>query len=201
VVAISATDQQENFAGIIRRLLNSNPDLIYFAGRDSQVGPFIREAREAGYTGAILGTDLINRPNLVDLAGPSAVDGGGTYFTEVAAPANHYPEAAKFIDDFDQNYDSFPREFAALAYDAAGICIKAIEEASTAKGGELPTRKEVAVALRNFEDYKGITGTYNFNNKGDVTQAKYFIFKVASSDSQDWDQNTVVSTFLIEPPR
>lgn len=201
VVAISATDQKENFEGMIRRLMSANPDLVYFAGRYDQAGPFFREARAAGYTGAFMGTDLVNRPDMLELAGPSSVEGGGLYYTEVAAPANNYPNAAQFINDFDLTYGDFPRDFAPLAYDAIGMCIKALEEASKAKGGELPTRKEVATAVRNLMEYQGVTGTYSFDNKGDSTLAKYFVFKVLSPDPANWDQNPVVASFLIQPPR
>ena len=79
--------------------------------------------------------------------------------------------------------------------------MKAIEEASKAKNGELPTRKEVANAIRAIVDYKGITGTFSFNKKGDPLLAKYFIFKVASIDPGKWDQNAIVSTIEAEPPK
>ena len=50
--------------------------------------------------------------------------------------------------------------------------MKAIEEASKAKGGDLPTRAEVAQAIRALKDYKGITGTYNFNKNGDLASSQ-----------------------------
>jgi len=201
VVGVSATDQKENFDGTIRRVLAANPEMVYIASRVDQASAFFREARAAGYTGPFLGTDGVNRPALLELAGPSLVEGGGMYYTEVVAPASNYPDAAQFIEDFNLYYGSFPQVVAAQAYDATGMCMKAIEEASKAKGGELPTRKEIANAIRNLVDYIGITGTYNFNNKGDPNPAKYFVFKVGSPDPANWDQNPIVATFDVEPPR
>jgi branched-chain amino acid transport system substrate-binding protein len=201
VIGISPTEQKENFDWIIRRILSSNPDMVFFSGRTDQVGPFFREARAAGYTGTFLGTDVVNRSALLELAGPALVEGGGMYYTEVTAPANNFPDAAQFINDYDITYGSFPGEFAAQAYDATGICMKAIEEAVKAKSGEILTRKEVANAIRNLVDYKGITSTYNFDSKGDPALAKYFIFKVVSPDPANWSQNTVVASYYIQPPR
>ena len=195
------TNLKENFGAVLRHVLAANPDLIYFATKVHQAGPFFREARTAGYTGAFLSSDVVNRSTLVELASPSLVEGGGTYFTETVALATHYSDAAQFVQDFDSIHGSNPRKYAAQAYDATGICIKAIEEASNAKGGELPTRKDVANAIRALVNYKGITGTFSFNRKGDLTPATYYIYKVVSPDPANWNQNTIVATYDVEPPR
>ena len=90
--------------------------------------------------------------------------------------------------------------FAIQAYDAAGICMRAIAEASTSKGGEIPTRTEVARAIRALQDYEGITGVYNFNKNGDPNPAQYFVFQVFSADPDHWEQNTLVTSFEVAPP-
>lgn len=199
VVGMLTADAVEQFSGIIERMMNLTPDLVYFAGFADQAGPFIREARAAGYMGAFLVID--DNPALADFAGPLLTDGGGTYYTSIAAPASLYPDAAKLVEEFDNRYGTVPQLYAAQGYDATGICMKAIEEASKAKGGELPTRQEVANAIRALVSYKGITGTYNFNKKGDPALAKYFVFKVVSTDSANWSQNILVATLEIEPPK
>jgi ABC-type branched-subunit amino acid transport system substrate-binding protein len=165
-----------------------------------QAGTFFREARAAGYMGAFLGNEGINNSALLEFAGPLLMDGGGMYYTAIAAPASYYPEAAKFIEDFETLYDGMPQIFAAQAYDAAGICMKAIEESSKARNGEVPTRAEVAAAVRALQDYKGITGIYTFNKNGDPNPARYFVFQVVSSNPDDWNQNTLVASFDVAPP-
>jgi branched-chain amino acid transport system substrate-binding protein len=186
----------ESFDGIIKRMMNINPDLVYLSGTVDQVGPFIRKARAAGYTGTFLGIDA--SPALVDLAGPLLIENGGMYYTSTSAPANYYPDAAKFVEAFDNSYGTFPQPYAVQAYDATGICLKAIEEASKTKGGELPTRLEVATAIRGLVDYKGVTGIFNFNQKGDPMLMDYYVFKVASVDTSKWDQNPLVAAFTVE---
>ncbi len=201
VIGISATDQKEKFDGIIRRILAANPDMVYVATRADQAGPFFREARAAGYTGTFMGTDVVNRSSLLQLAGPSLVEGGGMYFTEIVAPPASYPNANQFIDDFNHYYGDYPRIFAAQAYDATGMCIKAIEEASKAKGGELPTRKEVTQGIRSLGTYNGVTGQLNLNNKGDPNPATYFVYQVVSPDPANWSENKIITTFDVEPPK
>lgn len=199
VVGMLNSDEAEAFSGVIQRMMNTDPDLVYFAGFAGQAGPLIRQARAAGYMGAFLLID--DNPALADLAGPLLIEGGGAYYTSIAVPANLYPDAGQFIDDFDNRYGVVPQLYAAQAYDAAGICIKAIEESSKVKGGELPTRNDVANAIRALQDFKGITGIYTFNKEGDPNLIKYFVVKVTSVDSGNWGQNTVIATIESEPPK
>ena len=201
VVGDMTTDATEKFGPLIDRIVAGNADLVYFSTLSvEQAGTFFREARAAGYAGAFLGNEGINNPALHEFAGPLLIDGSGMYYTAIAAAASYYPKAAAFLEDFETLYDGTPQIFAAHAYDAAGICMDALEEASKAKAGEIPTRAEVASAIRALQDYQGITGVYNFNKYGDPDPAQYFVFQVVSTDPDDWDQNTLVTSFEMVPP-
>ena len=201
IVGNMATDAVKDFDQIIERVTSNNADLVYFSTLSAeQAGEFFREARAAGYMGVFMGPSSLDTAALPDFAGPLLIEGGGTYYTSISLPASRYPDAASFMEDFETLYGAMPQMFAAQAYDAAGVCLKAIEEASKAKAGEIPTRAEVANAIRALQDYKGITGTYNFDQNGDPNPATYFIFEVVSADPNHWDQNTLVSTFEIAPP-
>jgi len=202
VVGNMTTDATENFEWLIDRIIVANADSIYFSTLSvEQAGTFFREARAAGYMGAFLGNEGIDNPAVLEFAGPLLIDGGGMYYTSIVASASYYPGAAEFLEDFETLYGGTPQMFAAQAYDAAGVCIKAIEGASKAKGGEIPTRSEVANAIRALKDYKGITGTYNFDKNGDPNPAQYFIFQVVSTDPADWNQNTLVTSYDVDPPK
>jgi len=190
----------DNVASIINHLLDGRPGLVYISSTADKAIPFFHKARTAGYVGAFLGTEELNNPPLFNFADPSLVEGGGLYFTIITPPANYYPEAATFIQDFRTWYDAPPLLFAARAYDATGICLKAIEEASKAIGGEIPTRAQVATAIRALKDYKGITGTYTFNLQGDPALVQYYVYKVVAVGSANWDQNFIIASYHVPPP-
>ena len=190
----------ENVQSIIGHIMESSPDLVYISSPASQSIPFLEEVRAAGYTGAFLGTEALNNPSLINFAHPSLVDGGGMYYTVTSPPASYYPDATNFIADFKTYFDASPLLFAARAYDAAGICLKGIEEASKAIGGGMPTRMQVANAVRSLKDYKGITGTYTFNLQGDPAQVRYYVYKVAYVDAANWHQNSIIAAYDVSPP-
>ncbi|MDL1912574.1 branched-chain amino acid ABC transporter substrate-binding protein [Chloroflexi bacterium CFX6] len=202
VVGDMSTDAVKDFDKLIDRVISSNADLVYFSTLNvGQAGTFFREARAAGYTGALLGMSGLDTPSLLEFAGPLLIEGGGAYYTNTILPASGYPDAAGFVEQFETLYNAPPQMFAVQAYDAAGVCLKAIEEASKAKGGEIPTRAEVANAIRALRDYQGITGTFNFNKDGDPDPAQYFVLQIVSVDPNAWDQNTLVAAFEISPPK
>jgi branched-chain amino acid transport system substrate-binding protein len=202
LVGDMSTDAVKDFNRIIDRVISSNADLVYFSTLSvDQAGNFFREARAAGYMGVLMGPSSLDAPALLEFSGPLLTEGGGMYYTQVVLPASDYPDAAGFVEDFETLFGSSPQMFAIQAYDAAGICMKAIEEASTAKGGEIPTRAEVASAIRALQEYEGITGTYTFNKYGDPDPARYFVFQVVSVDLNDWNQNILIATFEAAPPK
>ena len=143
----------------------------------------------------------MDNPDLIKLAGPLSVKGGGLYFTGTVATPSQYPGATQFIDDFFIYNGYSPGVYAAQAYDATGICMKAIELAAKDIGGITPTRREVSKAIRDIKDYQGIAGPYIFDKMGDLIMAKYFVYKVVSPDPTQWDHNTIVATYEIKPLR
>ena len=140
-------------------------------------------------------------PSAVNIGGPTLLEGGGLFYTTVAGPAKLYPGTAKFQTDFKAKYGADPKPFAAQGYDSMAICLKAIEDAAKAAGNKTPTREAVTDAVRALKDFAGITGTINFNAKGDLTTAKYFVIQVTSADPAKWNDNTIDQTLDIAPPQ
>ncbi len=201
VLGFEGTEEKANFDALLTPLLASNPDAVFFGGIYDQIAVFIKQAREKGYMGIFVSDDGFDSPEAVNIAGDAIVAGGGTYYSTVAGPAILYPGTAKFQTDFEAKYGAGPKPFAAQGYDSMAICLRAIEDAAKAAGNKMPERAAVANAIRALTDYAGITGTINFNSIGDLTTAKYFVIQVASPDPAKWNDNPVVETLDIAPPK
>jgi branched-chain amino acid transport system substrate-binding protein len=199
VVGFEGTEETANFDAIITPLLAANPDVVFFSGIYNQAGVFFKQARDAGYEGTFMGTDGMDASGLADLAGDALVKGGGMVYTSVAGPASAYPKAAQFAKDFEAKFGAPPQPFAAQAYDAAAVCLKAIENAAKAANGEVPTRAAVADAIRALT-LEGITGTISFDSIGDLPKAKYFIIKVNATKGDEWDKNEIVAELEFASP-
>ncbi|CAG1016650.1 Leucine-, isoleucine-, valine-, threonine-, and alanine-binding protein [Anaerolineales bacterium] len=200
VMGFEGTEEKANFDALLSPILAANPDVVYFGGMYGQAALLFKQAREKGYMGMFLSDDGFDSSDAAKIGGQALLDGAGTYYSTVSGPAAVYPDTAKFITDFKAKYSSDPQPFAAQGYDSAGICLKAIEAAAKAKNGEIPTRAEVANAVRALKDYQGITGTITFNSIGDPVVAKYFVIQVGSTDPTKWPENPIVETLDIAPP-
>ena len=200
VLGFEGTEEKANFDALLSPILAANPDVVYFGGMYGQAAVLFKQAREKGFMGMFLSDDGFDSSDASKIGGQALLDGAGTFYSTVSGPAAVYPGTAKFVADFKAKYGSDPQPFAAQGYDSAGICLKAIEEAAKAKNGEMPTRAEVANAIRALKNYAGITGTITFNSIGDPVVAKYFVIQVGSADPTKWPENPIVKTLDIAPP-
>ncbi len=197
VSGFEGTEEQSNFDSIITPILAANPDMIYFGGIYSQAGIFFKQAREKGITAKFMGPDGMDSSELAGLGGEAVKD---MYYSSVAGPANVYEGTAKFIEDYKAKFGEDTQPFAAQAYDSMNICLTSIAAAIEANGGNIPSRAQVAEAVRATKDFSGITGSISFNGIGDATSAKYFVLQVGSADPAEWNNNTVVKALDIAAP-
>lgn len=200
VLGFEGTEEKANFDALLTPILSANPDVVYFGGMFDQIAVFIKQARQKGYQGMFLSDDGFDSSEAAVIAGDALTQGGGTFYSTVAGPAKLYPGTAKFQTDFKAKYNADPKPFAAQGFDSMGICLQAIANAAKANGNKVPTRQAVAEAVRALKDYAGITGTINFNAKGDMVQAQYFIIQVVSPDAAKWNDNSIVKTLTFAPP-
>ncbi len=201
VQGFDGTEEKANFDALLTPIIAARPDVIFCGGIYDQASVFFKQAREKGYQGMFLTDDGYDSPEAINIGGPALLEGGGLYYTTVAGPAKLYPGTAKFQADFKAKYGADPKPFAAQGYDSTAICLQGIEESAKKADGKLPTRQAVAEAVRGLKDCPGITGTINFNAKGDLTTAKYFVIQVTSADPAKWNDNTIAQTLDIAPPQ
>jgi branched-chain amino acid transport system substrate-binding protein len=194
VLGFEGTEEKSNFDPIITPIKAQNPDLIYFGGIYEQAGPFFKQAREKGVKSKFLGPDGMDSSDLTKIGGKAVV---GMHYTSVAGPVSVYPQAKQFADDYKKKFGKNPEPFAAQAYDATAIALKAIEAA--AKGGKAPTREAVTAAIRGVR-HTGITGSVEFDAKGDPKKALYFVLQVVSDNPEKWGDNKEVKRLVIAAP-
>ncbi|MGH7354372.1 MAG: branched-chain amino acid ABC transporter substrate-binding protein [Candidatus Rokuibacteriota bacterium] len=194
VLGFEGTEEKSNFDPIITPIKAKNPDVIYFGGIYDQAAPFFKQAREKGVKSKFLGPDGMDSSDLTKIAGKAVV---GMDYTSAAGPASALPKAKQFVEDFKKKFGKSPEPYAAEAYDAAHIALKAIEAA--AKGGKTPGREDVSVAVRKVK-HNGITGDIEFDGKGDRKKALYFVLQVVSDDPGKWGDNKIVKQLTIAPP-
>lgn len=174
VLGFEGTEERANFSPMIIPLKAKNPALVYFGGIYHQGGLLLKQLREKGVNAKFMGPDGLDSAEMVKIAGSAAT---GSYYTSVAGPPSAYPEAAAFATKFKQRFGKDVESFGMYGYDAALVGIRATEQWIKANGGKKPSRADVSAAVRKLKGFKGITGSVEFDNKGDPVKAKYFVLQ------------------------
>ena len=126
VVKESYTSDDQDFSAIISKAKDANPDILYLPDYYSTVNLIAAQAREKGMTAVFMGGDGWDSPDLDE----AALEGG--YFTNHYSPEDPRPEVQDFVKKYQAKYGSVPDALATLAYDAATVLLKGIEQAGTA---------------------------------------------------------------------
>lgn len=192
VLGFDGTEERANFDPILTLIKAKRPDVIFFGGEYPQAAPLFRQAREKGIQAKFMGPDGLDSTELLKLGGDGVV---GMHYTTVAGGVKEYPKAKDFAEQYRQKFGKDPEPFAAQAYDATAIGLKAIETAMKEAGGNMPSREAVAKAVRKVK-YSGITGNIEFDDKGDPKKATYLIYQVG----KEWQDNTLVKRLEIAAP-
>jgi branched-chain amino acid transport system substrate-binding protein len=174
VLGYEGTEERANFSPMIIPLKAKKPALVYFGGIYHQGGLLLKQLREKGVNAKFMGPDGLDSAEMVKIAGASAI---GSYYTSVAGPPDAYPETAAFAKKFKQRFGKDVESFGMYGYDAAQVGIKAMERWIQANGGKKPSRADVSTAVRKIKNFKGVTGSIEFDNKGDPVKAKYFVLQ------------------------
>lgn len=165
---------EKDFNGVLNQILSKKPDLVYFGGMYAEGGLLIKQAREKGIDIPFMGGDGMDSSTLVEIAGDSVKN---TYITSVAGDSSKTDAGKKFTEDYKAAYNKNPESYSVYGYDSMGVVLKSLEDAIKANDNKLPTREQVAKAVRGINNYQGALTKVSFDNKGDNEFAKVFIYE------------------------
>jgi branched-chain amino acid transport system substrate-binding protein len=162
----SYDDNATDFSSQITKIkaLNPQPDFYYVAAMPYNIGPLVKQFRDAGITGPIVGGDGYDTPDLVKVAGAAA---DNTFFTTHALidATGGTDGIKKFIADYKTEYGNDPENaFAALGYDTVNLLVDAIKRAGSTDSAAVKT------AIEATKDFQGITGAITFSAESHVPQ-------------------------------
>lgn len=160
------TNGDKDFSSQLTNIARSGADSLFLPNYYSEVPLQIKQARQLGYKGKILGSDSWGNEELVKLAGK---DCEGLFFTTHYAADTATPKAQAFIKAYKAAYTKVPDDVAALTYDSFGLLFQAIKAA-----GKLD-RDAVRDALAAVTSYEGVTGTMQFKGTGDPIKSAVVI--------------------------
>ena len=170
----SYDDKATDFSAQITKIkaLTTKPDFYYVAAMPYNVGPLVKQFRDAGIDGPIVGGDGYDTPDLISVAGDAA---NNVFFsTHALMDATGGTDGIKkFIAAYKTEYGHDPENaFAALGYDTVYLLADAVKRANGTDSAA------VKKALEETKDFKGITGAITFGADVHVPQKGVTIIDV-----------------------
>jgi branched-chain amino acid transport system substrate-binding protein len=159
-------DKATDFSAQITKIkaLPKQPDFYFISAMPYNVGPVVKQFRDAGLTGPIIGGDGYDTPDIISVAGAAS---DNVYFTTHAlmdAQGGTEP-IKKFIAAYNKEYGHDPENaFAALGYDTMYLIADAIKRAGSTDAAA------ILKAIQDTKDFPGITGKISYPNGTHVPQ-------------------------------
>lgn len=163
--------------GVIERVMTLSPEAVYLADYADGLVRLIQGLEQRGFRGMILTTSSFSSPEAIERAGAAAE---GVVLTQsVFDLSSEDPQVQEFITDYQQMYGAVPDLYAAHGYDAMRVYVEALREGRQAR--------EMWQGMRGISGFDGVTGTVQFDEKGDVQKFPR-VYVIASGELLDYDQ-------------
>ncbi|RLC22503.1 MAG: branched-chain amino acid ABC transporter substrate-binding protein [Deltaproteobacteria bacterium] len=160
----SFTTKDTDFSSQLTKIVKSGAQVLFTPQYYNEVPLIVRQAKDLGWKGPIVGSDSWGSAETVELCGDACY---GLFFSSHYAAAGAKGATKVFIDRYTANYGYVPDDVAALTWDALRLTQQAIQDAGKITGKIEKDRAAVKDALANIKNFAGITGNMTFTTEGD----------------------------------
>ncbi|MBD6619397.1 ABC transporter substrate-binding protein [Komarekiella sp. 'clone 1'] len=158
--------------------INAKPDLIIISGLAADGGNLVRQLRELGYTGLIVGGNGLNTSNILPVC-KALCD--GVLIAQAYSPEHPGEINATFRKAYFDQYKKEPPQFSAQAFAAVQVYVEALKAIDTkSKINKLPLPQ-----LRTELNKQILSGKYNtplgeisFTPVGEVVQKDFYVAQI-----------------------
>ncbi len=148
-----------DFTGQYARILGQQPDGVLLWGLGDDLGSLIRQLRQSGYAGPVLGSEGFTMRQVLDVAG-STTNGvvlAAQYLIPETTEAASSEIMRNFLERYHENFGSMPASDNAFrGYDAVKIIAEGIRRAGSLN------RAAIRNAIQDTENLQGIAGDFTF---------------------------------------
>jgi branched-chain amino acid transport system substrate-binding protein len=161
-------------------VLAANVDLAIVSGLAADGGNLVKQLRQLGYKGIIIGGNGFNTANLFPVCGKNC---DGILVAQAYSPDANNPVNKAFVDEYRRTYKKDPSQFSAQAFTAVQVFAEGLKrvEAATKKKItklELPlVRTELNKALRKGSFITPL-GEISLDSEGEIDQKTFYVSEI-----------------------
>lgn len=160
----SFTTKDTDFSSQLTTIVKSGAQVLFAPQYYNEVPLIVKQAKDLGWKGPIVGSDSWGSAELVGLCGDACY---GLFFSTHYAAAGAKGATKVFIDRYAKAYGYVPDDVAALTWDSLRLIQQAIQNTGKLTGNLEKDRTAVRDALAKIKNFEGITGNMTFTEQGD----------------------------------
>lgn len=151
--------KDSEYSAQLTNIQHKAPDVIVVCSYYQEGSRILKKMREMGMDQPVLGDNGFVSPELGKMAGAAA---DNVYVSSMWSADRKDEKVQKFVESYAKAYGRAPDQFAASAYDGVYMAMDAMQRAGTTTD-----HKKIRDALAQMKDFKGVCGTFSFDEKRD----------------------------------
>ncbi len=151
--------KDSEYSAQLTNIQHKAPDVIVVCSYYQEGSRILKKMREMGMDQPVLGDNGFVSPELGKMAGAAA---NNVYVSSMWSADRKDEKVQKFVENYTKAYGRAPDQFAASAYDGVYMAMDAMQRAGTTTD-----HKKIRDALAQMKDFKGVCGTFSFDEKRD----------------------------------
>ncbi|PYE55851.1 ABC transporter substrate-binding protein [Deinococcus yavapaiensis] len=174
-----------DFTTQVTAVLGAKVDLVIISGLAADGGNLVKQLRQLGYKGLIIGGNGLNTSNIFSVCGR---DCDGILIAQAYSPQQSGAINQVFVKEYRAQYKKDPPQFAAQAYTGVQVFVEALRKIDRKK--KLNTwdlddlRAELNKAIL-VGSYRTPLGVISFDKEGELNQKEFYVAQIKMKDARN----------------
>lgn len=171
-----------DFSTQITNALSGNPQLVIVSGLAADGGNLVRQLREFGYEGLIIGGNGLNTANIFPVCQAQC---DGIIIAQAYSYAAENDINVQFRDAYFAEQDKQPPQFSAQAFASVQVFVEALIAVDNIYGLDTLTMEQLRLALNTQilnGSYETPLGLLSFTPTGEIVQERFYVAQIQMND-------------------
>lgn len=161
-------------------VLAANVDLAIVSGLAADGGNLVKQLRQLGYKGIIIGGNGFNTANLFPVCGKNC---DGILVAQAYSPDANNPVNKMFVEEYRRLYKKDPSQFSAQAFTGAQVFVEGLERVEASSKKKITqmdlavVRTELNKALRKGPFITPL-GEISLDSEGEINQKTFYVSQI-----------------------
>jgi branched-chain amino acid transport system substrate-binding protein len=167
-----------DFTSQVTNIVGSRPQLVIVSGLAADGGNLIRQLRELGYKGLVIGGNGLNTTNVLPVCGRFC---DGILIAQAYSPAVDNPINKRFVAAYSEQRGGQPPQFTAQTFTGVQVFVDALRRLDKAKPLETMDLKTLRSELNNAVlsgTYETPLGPIAFDPEGEIKQQRFYVAQI-----------------------